>query len=490
MTLGSLTDKNAHSGKSRWNPLSHYSSVLARHGKLAVFILALLAIWSAIFSHTFTRPFEWDDLHLIRHYSLSELLSTFHGPNDPDRVETPALRPIATLLFHLQGTVFGEHMILERTFMVLLMGVLLWTVGLLLCEVGLSFSYIATIFMLFVSSRVFASLVLWITSGSLILAYVFMTLSALVYLRWIKRGSVYLLILTFVFTGLAAFTREEAYTLPLALPLIWWLSTSDRKDYRRPLAGALGVLIIVTVQYALRTLFIADAPHLGHYVSQAWKAVVSAWLPGGAVTVGWTDRTLQLLWVGFLVYLAVVFVRFSDNRQRAAVLGTCVLGLLLSAPHLGVTRAFGIALPELAFFTAISIAVLDVQRALRSVNQRGGLWHSTILILCLSGLVLGVASGVRRSLYVAQSLDENSVEMVFFDGLVVFDMLEHVETVPAVRRRAVIEHLAALGIRSREDVIRLKEMEDILKFRQEDKSDVLRTLNPGIFAEKYQYPNF
>ena len=49
------------------------------------------------------------DLHVIRHYSFSDLLSTFHGPYDPDGVEMPALRPIVTLVFHLQGTVFGDH---------------------------------------------------------------------------------------------------------------------------------------------------------------------------------------------------------------------------------------------------------------------------------------------------------------------------------------------------------------------------------------------
>ncbi len=109
-------------------------------------------------------------------------------------------------------------------------------------------------------------------------------------------------------------------------------------------------------------------------------------------------------------------------------------------------------------------------------------------LFCVSGLALGVASGVRRSFYVAQSLDENSVETVFFNGQVVFDMVGKT-TVPETRRRAVIAHLAALGIQSGEDIIRLKDPGAILQPRELNKS-AFRTSTPSIFAEKYQYLNF
>ena len=75
--------------------------------KLAVLAGLTMLSWSAFFAMTYGYSFYWDDLHFIRAYSLAELLSTFHGPNDPDRIETMALRPIATLLFCFQGTIFG-----------------------------------------------------------------------------------------------------------------------------------------------------------------------------------------------------------------------------------------------------------------------------------------------------------------------------------------------------------------------------------------------
>ena len=266
--------------------------------QLPLLIIFLMLIWSVLFSATFTRPFWSADLHVIRHYSFSDLLSTFHGPSDPDGVEMPALRPIATLVFHLQGTVFGDHMILQRAFVTILMGGLLWSVGLLLRETGLSFRHIVVVLVLFASSRVFASLVLWITMGSLILAYTFMVLTALFYLRWIKRGSGHLLALTFGFAALAVFTREEAYTLPVALPLLWWLSSPHKSDYRRPIAATLGVAAIVALQYILRAVFIPDAPQpvadrqLWPAFGQFWLAFHSAWMPGGSTSSDMTTCSI------------------------------------------------------------------------------------------------------------------------------------------------------------------------------------------------------
>jgi hypothetical protein len=454
--------------------------------QLPLLIIFLVLIWSVLFSGTFTRPFEWDDLHLIRHYSFSDLLSAFHGPVDPDGVETPALRPIATLLFHLQSTLLGEHMILQRAFMAILMGGLLWSVGLLLREAGLSFRHIVVVLVLFASSRVFASLVLWISLGSVILAYTFMVLTALFYLHWIKRGSGYLLALTFGFAALAVFTREEAYTLPVALPLLWWLSSPHKVDYRRPIAATLGVAGIVALQYILRAVFISDAPHPTLRIDQLWQAFQSAWMPGGSDYVGRHDHLFSFMWTGFLFFLAAVFIRFSDKRRLELVVGICVLGLVLCTPALAIARAFGIALPSLAFFTAISVAVADVQDSLSSGRYGHALWRPAIFAACLIGLAVGVTAGVRRSVYVAEALDENAAGMVIVNGEFLYDMYPKPVTIPESRRRAILAHLNSLGIRSREDVVRLS---DSVNMARRPMTQPLK-LKPPMFLEKYDYLSF
>src|SRR5439155_815421 len=78
-------------------------------------------VWSAVFAFTFSYPFHWDDFHLIRQYSGPEMRSVFHGVVDPDKIETPGLRPVSILLYNLQGTLWGENILLNRIFMHLLM---------------------------------------------------------------------------------------------------------------------------------------------------------------------------------------------------------------------------------------------------------------------------------------------------------------------------------------------------------------------------------
>jgi hypothetical protein len=453
--------------------------------RLPLLITSLMLIWSALFSETFNRPFEWDDLHLIRHYSISELLSTLHGPIDPDGIETPALRPVATLFFHLQGTLLDEHMILQRALIVILMGGLLCSVGFLLREAGLCFRHIAIVLLLFVSSRVFASLVLFISMGSLILAYTFMVLAALFYLRWIKRGYGHLLALTFVFVALAVFTREEAYHLPLSLVLLWWLS-APQINYRRPLGATLGAVAIVAVQYVSRTAFVFDAPQPAMSIGALWLPFRSAWMPGGEFYIGSEDHLFHLMWIIFLLLLAAIFIRFSDKRRLQLVLGICVLGIVLCSPALAIQRSFGVALPSLALFTAIAVALDDVWNGFLYRRYGQGLSRLAILAACLVGLALGVTAGFRRSMYVAEALDQNAAGIVIADGEFVFDLYENVATIPETRRRTVLAHLKALGIHSREDVIKLT---DRVASARAGKSDP-PTLLPPMFYERYEYLSF
>ena len=438
---------------------------------LGVLVLGLIAAWSIMFWQTFTHPFVWDDLHLIRQYSLSELLSTWHGSIDPDGIETPALRPLATLLLHAQGTLFGENMVLQRAFMMALMGSLLWIIGILLRDVGLSFLHVAVVLVLFTFSRIFASLALWIILGSLIFAYILMILAALFYLRWVGRGSPSLLALTLLFAALATMVREEAYTLPLALPLIWWLSSPDRKDYRRPLLGALGVLVVVVLHYALRRIFIVGAPEPGVH-PWLWRAIATAWFPGGAFSTGWVDRLMTFGWLTFVLFLAALAARCGSPKRQELILGIGALSLVLSAPALGAPRAFGTALPSLASFTAISILIVDVLLGSLSVPHKR--WRPILISICVAGLALGVAAGVRRSIYVAQSLDPNAVGIVIRD----FGFLHNRRVIiPEARRQEKMAHLSALGIQSEDDVTKLM----LARY------DALVVVKPPMFVEKYDY---
>ena len=447
----------------------------------------MMACWSAIFWATFNESFFYDDLHFIRPYTWAELASVFYGPNDPDGIELQALRPIATLLFGLQGVLFGEHVVLQRLFVAALMGGLLWAVGLLLIQCGLSLRHLIVVFALFAASRVFASLVLWITLGSLILCYTFMTLTILHYLRWLEAPGTLRLPLWILATAtLAVFIREEAYTLPAAVPLVWWTFSDHQTGWRRPVAGALQIAAIVAVHALLRWALLPDArmPALsGNSMHGMWLSVQSSWLPGGLETMGSVDRLVSLLWRGFAALVMAVFLIATSGRARKQVVGLCVLGVMLCTPALGVARSFGIAMPSLAFYSALSIVVVELHRLVAARSTARHVWTPVVASLLVLGLAVGTGGGIRRSIYVAEALDDNSVIRVLRDGEFLLGSHSELATIPDTLRRTKMARFADLGIRSRDDLAqleyRLAEDPDPFKQRRETRSP--------LFLEKYNY---
>ena len=453
--------------------------------KLAGLVGILLLAWSAVFAFTFSYPFHWDDFHLIRQYSGPEMRSVFHGVVDPDKIETPGLRPVSILLYNLQGTLWGENILLNRIFMLLLMALFLFLVGVLLSELGLQFFQIAIVFGLFVSSRVFASLVLWVSLSHLILAYIFITLTVLVFVHWIKQRRTIFFVLMLLAATVATFIREESYTLPVALPLIWLISTPDRTRWREVLAASLSLIVIFAFHYWLWHFFIPNALSPQFTFTAAKKllrAMASSWLPGGFTMIGGADKLIGFLWVGFLIALLVIFLVTSRPPARRRVLGVCCLGALLSLPAIGVARPFGIALPTLAFMTAIPIALAEIYHR---ATFRG--WQRYAVIgFAMLGLVVGVGGGVHRSMYVAESLRQNCAVRAERDGEFLFDLLDHPATIPKSRREAGLLRLAGLGIKSAEDVKNLRRdlRENRSRFEQTGKD------RQGLFLPKYEYLSF
>lgn len=453
--------------------------------KIAGLIGILLLVWSAVFTSTFSYPFHWDDFHLIRTYSGPEIVSVFHGVVDPDKIETPGLRPVSILLYNLQGLLWGENILLHRIFMLFLMALFLFLVGILLSELGLQFFQIAIVFALFISSRVFASLVLWVSLSHLILAYIFITLTALSFVGWIKQRRAIFFFFMLLSATVATFIREESYTLPVALPLIWLISTPDRTRWREVLAASLSLLVIFAFHYWLWHFLISNALSPQFTFTAANKllrAMASSWLPGGFTMIGLADKLIGFLWVGFLIALLGIFLVASRPSARWQVLGICCLGALLSLPALGIARPFGIALPTLAFLTAVPIVLAEIYR---HVQSHGWLRHAFVGFAAL-GLGLGFVGGVHRSMYVAESLRENCAVRAERDGEFLFDILDHPATIPNQRREAGLVRLAGLGIKSADDVKNLRRdvKENRARFEQTGKD------RQGLFLPKYEYLSF
>jgi hypothetical protein len=425
---------------------------------LAFMAFLVLAIWTTLFWSTYRYPFFWDDYHCIRPYSTHELLSTFHGWDDPDKVETPALRPMAALLFAFQGVAFGENVVLHKIFETVLMWFLLFLLGLLLTEFGFKTFQIGIVFALFVFSRVFATLNMWLIQGSLIFSYAFMIFTILLFVHWIKRGNLLDLWLMAMGALVAIFTREEAYTLCVVALLIWVLLPEYRQFRRRAVIASACLLAIALLHIALRARFVPEAPS-PKFTLEAfqnfWVTIKSSWFPCGYMTIGFTDDLFAYLWMGFLFLILVLFVRIARPLRFWQTAGVCCLGVLLASPAIAVAHSYGLALPALAFRAAIAMAVAEILRQMHVIDWFNARRRHVVECFVVVGLMVGIVGGVLRSMYVAEALHQNCALRMLFDANFVYDLYQHPTTVPQQRREDARSRFAAAGIVTLQDLQRV-----------------------------------
>ena len=141
---------------------------------LFALVAALLAAWVAVYSKTLEYRWFYDDYHLIRVFAPDEIVSALHGNWDPGNLETVGYRPLSLLFNHCRATLFGEVIVLHRLFQVFLMGILLLLVGALCLQLNLSVRHIAVTCVVLVSSRIFTTLLVWLSDGAFILGYALM----------------------------------------------------------------------------------------------------------------------------------------------------------------------------------------------------------------------------------------------------------------------------------------------------------------------------
>jgi hypothetical protein len=461
--------------------------------RVALLVALLSVVWAVAFADTFRFPFFWDDYHLVRNYSAQELLSSFHGEIDPDHIETRALRPGQALILHSQGVLFGENVTLQRVAMCALLALFVFALGQFLRAVGLGMRHLVIVLSLVVASRVYAAIVLWPTLSSLILCYLCMIATAAFFLRWVRNRSVADLILCLCFSTAAIFTREEAYTLPVVLPIIFWLSASDASTRYRPvrvLIAVLGIAVVNGTHFCLRHFLVPDAPPIDVSIQGLkgmTRSAASALLPGGLVATAHWDVMLRLWWVVFLLLLTTALFLWGRTSTRLRFLGAGALGVLLCAPSLGNARPFGNLLPTVAFMTAIALAVVEVAGQVSRRTRMDQLWlrGATYMFLAL-GVFVGVLAGGMRSRSVAEAMRPNCAMRVVRDGRFLFDMFPVKATIPAERREKGLARLGQLGIHSAADV---REIEHDCSLHPAG-FRLHASGRPALFQSRYEYLSF
>jgi len=133
------------------------------------------------------QPYVWDDLYLIRSFSLSEIIHSWKDNWFQHDIETPSYRPIAILFYGFLGTVFGESIILLRLFIFFLMFVLILIFYLLLTKIGFNRLELFFLSLLICFTKIFTTLLSWMTISALIFCYILAATSVFLLLKWQEK---------------------------------------------------------------------------------------------------------------------------------------------------------------------------------------------------------------------------------------------------------------------------------------------------------------
>ena len=133
------------------------------------------------------QPFIWNDLHLIRSYNLEEILNAWVGTHDPDNIETPGYRPIGVLFYNFLGHIFKENTFYLRIFIFLMSLSLIVLVNISLLKIGFTRIGLAIFSVLIIFSKIFTTLVSWMSMSGQIFCYISAFISLIHYNDGEKR---------------------------------------------------------------------------------------------------------------------------------------------------------------------------------------------------------------------------------------------------------------------------------------------------------------
>ena len=398
----------------------------------AFFLFLLLAIawtWPAR-----SWPMVFDDLHLVRTFSGSELAAAWTGHWDPDGLETPGLRPLGLAFNHARAALFDDHVIGHRH---LLAGMFALTLALLVPlgrSLGLGFaaSVAAGLVMLF--TRYSAYHLVWITDGNHHLQGLAFLGSALLLLAALGRASRAGLAASLLVIALGLCVREDTLAALPALALI-----AFARGPRRPAAEyTIGLGALALALLAWRRAVVPAAQPLGLDFAGFARGIGHAFDPVG---VGGFDPASRVLSHGWWMLLALTLAALAATRDRAAQRdagGWALAAALACTPGLLLQR------DDLLFFASLFVALM-LATAWQAVWRARPSWRPLVAI----GLAWSIVGGGWTGARLAENFHPASARAIDWNTEFLYGRYASAR-IPEERRRRVAAQLDALGVRAGE----------------------------------------
>jgi hypothetical protein len=399
-------------------------------GAFVLFLLLAIAwTWPAR-----AWPMVFDDLHLVRTFSGSELAAAWTGHWDPDGLETPGFRPLSLAFNHVRAAIFGERVVGHRHMIAALFALELALLVPLGRRLGLDAgaSIAAGLVMLF--TRYSAYHLVWITDGNHHLQGLAFVGASLLLVRGLERPSRTMLSASLLAIALGLCVREDTLAALPALVLIAFARGPRRlaAEYTMGL-GALAVALL-----GWRRAVVPAAQPLGLDFAGFARAVAHAFDPVG---VGGFDLASRILSHGWWVLLALTLAALAATGDRAAARDAgrwalaaafaCMPGLLLQRD-------------DLLFFASLFVALM-----LATAWQ--AIWGArpSLRPLVAIGLGWAIAGGAWTGARLAENFHPASARAIDWNTEFLYGRYASAH-IPEERRRRVAAQLDALGIRAGE----------------------------------------
>lgn len=409
-----------------------------------LYLFVLFAFWYFLLGQKFIEePFIWDDMHLIREYSREELLSVWYGSWDPDGIDTPSYRPIATLLYHAQGSLFGENVIIQKIFIFSLLYILMVLIIRLLEKLNFDKVEIFLITTLLIFSKIFTTLASWMTMSHLIFCYLLLFSCLINFLNWLERNKSIYLFFVFLFGISSILTREEVYFIPALIFFIGLYFTKfTKKNFVKIFSISCSFFALIIIHYYLRSIFTEGGPKID---SGNFKSYISHLLQSG-MTSGWfslntTITIFQSVWLFLIFFVFLILLKNFDKInffEKKNILILTLVSLVTSSPSLIASRSFGIFVPSVFSFALIIKIFFLYKKNLYSKNSK-------FVIMLL--IFVGIIGGYLRSNEHLKSINKYSIYIIAWDTEFLFDKRHYEKSsVPEIRKNQKKLFLKNIGI--------------------------------------------
>jgi hypothetical protein len=399
-------------------------------GAFVVF-LALAIAWTWP-SHRW--PMVFDDLHLIRTFSRSELAAAWTGHWDPDGLETPGLRPLSLAFNHARAALFGERVTGHRHLLAGMFAVNLALLVPLGRRLGLATGGAVTAGLVMLFTRYSAYTLVWITDGNHLLQGLAFVLAALLLADGLADGSLLRLAASLVAIAAGLLVREDTLGALPALALVA-LAKGPR---RRAIAYVCALAVLAAVLLAWRRAVVPAAQPLGLDLAGFARAVAHAFDPVGVDGFDAASTALARGWWGVLAATVFGVATLRDRpaakwalRWAVAAVAACTSALLLQRDDLLFFPSLFVAL----FLATAWSALWDERPRLRPLVALAAAWA------VLGGAWTGAVLAENFHPLSARAIDWNTD---FLYGRYA------AATIPPERRARLAALLDALGVRAGE----------------------------------------